>query len=215
MSNKGIVGRDCPECDGILRPRKSGFLACERCGRLVIPTSPNGPVVTGGRIIKAGEKVEPTAGDAPDFFEPMIGWRAWKVDANYREGESLPLLHSVTYGDYAWEPGQPVEAVCPSGHKGGPPCEGNCSCGLYAAKTYKHLMGMGYPSYDAATGKFCVVGEVSLWGKIVEGTQGWRAQVGYPRKLYVPFEAWRLAKPLHDAYGVPVKMQNFLKDRRG
>lgn len=110
-----------------------------------------------------------------------------------------------------------MQAMCPKdplrahGKDHGVPGEG-CTCGLYSAKTQKHLMGMGYRKYDAErTGQFRVMGEVSLWGKIVEGTQGWRAEFGYPRNLLVPFEAYALVAPLKDAYGVPVELANILK----
>ena len=70
---------------------------------------------------------------------------------------------------------------------------------------------MSYHAYDAEHGGlFHVVGSVKLWGKIVEGSQGWRAQKAYPERLWVPYEAWHLAPSLRDLYGVPVELKNFL-----
>jgi hypothetical protein len=83
-----------------------------------------------------------------------------------------------------------------------------CGCGLYAARTLQHLAGMPYHLYYED--EFVVLGEVALWGGVIPGTLGWRAQYGYPRRLLVPFEAWRLVKPLRDAYGVPVELSNTL-----
>jgi hypothetical protein len=57
---------------------------------------------------------------------------------------------------------------------------------------------------------FVVLGEVSMWGGVIEGTQGWRAQYAYPRRLLVPFEAWRQGAVLRTAYGVPVELANTL-----
>jgi hypothetical protein len=56
-----------------------------------------------------------------------------------------------------------------------------------------------------------IVGRVANWGKVVPGTQGWRAEYAYPEMLYVPFEVARyLARPVSDTYGVPVTLMNLL-----
>lgn len=130
----------------------------------------------------------------PDAIDPVIGWRAWRVTG--------PLL--VSMNDTPWTPGVALTAECRStAHT---PPDPRCSCGLYAAKSADHLRGMGYNRYDGDD--FVAVGEVMLWGGVIEGTQGWRAQFGYPRRLYVPFEAWRLVAGLREQYGVPVKLAN-------
>jgi len=51
---------------------------------------------------------------------------------------------------------------------------------------------------------------VANWGKVVEGSQGWRSEYTYPLKLWLPFEAWYLAEALGNAYGVPVALKNTL-----
>jgi len=50
-----------------------------------------------------------------------------------------------------------------------------------------------------------VVGEVSLWGKIIHHERGWRASCAYPRHLYVFAEDAMLAETLRERYGVPVE----------
>lgn len=196
------VGHRCPDCVySVMELRKSGMYGCRECGLV--------------RVIKdqtLEQLAPPETDEVPDMIEPCVGWRVWGVHVNLRNGE-LPILHSATAA-HVWEPGIPTAAVCGRGNKHGPPCNGH-GCGLYAAKTYKHLMGMSYPSYNADSGEWNILGEVNLWGKVVEGTQGWRAQYGYPKKLYVPFEANYLARPLHEAYGVPVALKNFLRDNYG
>jgi hypothetical protein len=235
-----------PTCDGFMYPRQSSpFYACNTCGAIAGVTAPayvppkpkpkpkvvdDSPtlVVDLSDLVPASELV---AGDSPDdddelsglvvpdFTEVMIGWRAWGVPASWTPGE-VPLLHSVTHGDYVWTPREVVEAHCPkakfgkgSGHGDPPTVPGeNCTCGFYSAKTRDHLQSMSYHKYDAErSGMFHVMGEVALWGKVVEGTQGWRAQFGYPRKLYVPFEAHKLVAPLKDAYGCEVVLNNILR----
>jgi hypothetical protein len=59
-----------------------------------------------------------------------------------------------------------------------------------------------------------VIGIVSLWGKVLEHEQGWRASHAYPRHLWLPIlgpagdripEWERIAVDLGD-YGVPVEI---------
>jgi hypothetical protein len=66
------------------------------------------------------------------------------------------------------------------------------------------------PYHVYSEDNFVVVGEVAMWGGVIPGTQGWRAQYGYPRQLLVPFEAWRLAAGLRADYGVPITLTNTL-----
>jgi hypothetical protein len=55
----------------------------------------------------------------------------------------------------------------------------NCTCGIYAAKTFHHLCSAGYDRYG-------VHGEVNLWGKVIEHERGWRAELAYPKNLFLP-----------------------------
>ena len=148
----------------------------------------------------------------PDYAEEVIGWRAWGVDVaavNPQSGKQ-PLMHSVTYRALFWPPREQVEATCTKSHE--VPHE-SCKCGLYSAKTREHLEEMRYQTYNAdLNGKFKVMGMVSNWGKVIEGRQGWRCTYSYPRKLFVPYEAWPLAERLADTYGVPVELDNLLRN---
>jgi hypothetical protein len=143
-------------------------------------------------------------------MEARTGWRAWGVPKTLEDGE-LPLLRSVTFSTYYWTPREPMRAVCNSGHAHKPPSL-DCGCGLYSAKDRKHLLGMSYHNYDPDEGHFTVIGRVALWGNVVEGTQGWIAEYGYPQELFLPYEAWHLFKPLEEAYGVPVRLDNILRN---
>ena len=57
----------------------------------------------------------------------------------------------------------------------------NCTCGIYAAKTLHHF-GAGYEQYG-------IHGEVYLWGTVVEHERGWRAQLAYPKNLFLSPDA--------------------------
>jgi len=72
--------------------------------------------------------------------------------------------------------------------------EAGCSCGIYAAKS----QGPHYLTYASETD---VWGEVYLWGKIQEYTDGYRAEFAYPKALSTSRE--RLASRIADRYGVP------------
>jgi len=148
----------------------------------------------------------------PDIAGTVEGWRAWGVPANRPSFGTLPKLYSVSHNRYFWKPKEFARATCRRCNE--TPGE-NCTCGFYSAKTLDHLMGMSYHQYDAeAGGYFHVVGQVANWGKVVEGSQGWRAEKSYPVHLYVPYEAWPLAKPLSENYGVPVSLKNILIPHR-
>ena len=97
--------------------------------------------------------------------------------------------------------------------------QASCHCGLYASTSVKtaarFVQGRG--SLHEAIG--AVIGQVSLWGSVVECEWGWRASHAYPARLYVPLgkqgrfsilfghgaDAERLAQALR-AYGVPVEL---------
>ena len=150
---------------------------------------------------------------APDFIEPIIGWRYWRLECERTR------LASLTGRAEMWPVGRALEAVCRhakreagdvryqfvGGYKRsrhGAPEEG-CTCGIYAAQDLrtlraKMLFGLGL-----------MVGEVSMWGKIITGTRGFRAQFAYPRRLYVVQRTadWDQSSTINalGVYGVPVE----------
>jgi hypothetical protein len=154
---------------------------------------------------------------APDLTQAVEGWRAWKVKPELPPFGLPPKLHSVTYSDCFWEPRKLARASCLFDEEHNAPDTipvEECTCGFYAAKDLDHLLGeMGYARYDIEDGWIRVVGQLALWGKVIEGSQGWRAEYGYPVRIFVPFEAAHLGVPLRKAYGVPVTLKNWLQPR--
>ena len=133
---------------------------------------------------------------APDFYSPPLrAWRTWfVVPADLTSGELR--LKSFVYRDL-WEPGKPFEAECrvgfpyqiPEPHNHAVPDEDH-TCGIYALRD-RHVVSQKY--YHNAGQKagrhmeiWRVIGEVALWGTIVPGDKGYRAQYAYPTKLEVP-----------------------------
>lgn len=218
----------CPECQSTNASHSyavPGLMTCPHCGKVSPATEPV-PVATadtpeasapeGGEQLASG--LDPAV-QVPDAVGVCYGWRSWKV---MHQGLT-PLLHAVTKSAHHWTPGAPMVATCEL-HGDDPDHEvpeETCGCGLYSAKSLEHLYTMSYHEYgggpDRPTGGardtgFTVVGRVSLWGKVIEGTQGWRAEAGYPDTLYLPYEAWRLREPLQRFYRVPVYLKNILAD---
>jgi hypothetical protein len=154
---------------------------------------------------------------APDYIDPIIGWRVWLVVGTDR---SL-RLRSIAFNS-AWIPRAALRAQCEGTRaatsfyqrcKSHEPLSLDCECGIHATKeigaaagylgTYKDLVG--------PIAKHRVIGRVALWGSVVEGDSGWRASRAYPVHLYVP--PWRPDRTPADAggvaralgsYGVPV-----------
>jgi hypothetical protein len=137
----------------------------------------------------------------PDAIEPAVGYRVWEV-------KSDGLLYSVSHVTL-WQPGMPFEAFCPKQHD---VPDVQCSCGCYAAATFNRLFDMGYTRssgiFSVSGDRVTIAGQVSLWGDIIPGQYGWRAQFAYPKKLLVPYSRWKVAKKVAAIYDVPFSLYN-------
>jgi hypothetical protein len=117
----------------------------------------------------------------PDYISPIIGWRVWQWDA-----AGLKSLNGER-----WPSGKPLAAGCKAAsystivgrakaaHDANDAPQSTCTCGVYAAKSLDHLRKIGLD-------RFGVLGEVNLWGTVVEHELGWRAQFAYPKSLVLP-----------------------------
>jgi hypothetical protein len=136
----------------------------------------------------------------PDAIEPAVGYRVWQVEDN----QLYSLVHKTL-----WQPRMVFEAYCAREHD---VPDKQCACGVYAALTFNRLYDMGYTKQDGIfsgnPGDNIIAGRVKLWGDLIPGRVGWRAQFAYPEKLLVPYSLARMAKPLSKAYGVPFKLFN-------
>ena len=145
---------------------------------------------------------------APDYAEPVSAWRLWEVEPL----EEVPRLRSL-YRFSFWPVGAPLEARCeaqrlrlPRRPRHSAPSE-TCSCGIYGAPfeliRKKLAIDGGLPP-----GCLFVMGTVSLWGEVLGCERGWRAELAYPSRLFVPLGfpgAAEQAVGLGD-YGVPVEL---------
>jgi hypothetical protein len=148
--------------------------------------------------------------EAPDYAEPLEGWRVWRVverNGRFRLGSVIKPT--------VWPAGRPLAAEClhsrgwwPWRRQSHDAPEEKCACGIYATT----LARIGDYARDLLPHDAVarVVGRVSLWGTVVECERGYRASRGYPLELWVPQDDGRgglrqdeLVELLAD-YGVPV-----------
>ena len=132
----------------------------------------------------------------PDIAGALVGWRCWGI-AKTPSGVQL-----ASHGHTIWPVDNPLQAECATGKTHTPPGKG-CTCGVYALNQED-----GFPYYTYQGSGYAVFGQVYLWGEIVRGTKGYRAQYAYPKALHLAHRDWPYAQPLRDAYQVPVRLHN-------
>lgn len=152
---------------------------------------------------------------APDLASSIDTWRAWRV-VDTPHGYRLASVYKSTL----WPPGKPLVADCfgsrssfnrlfRRGVHEAPATR--CECGIYGAGLHivDECLGALSGNYDVGR----VIGEVSLWGAVIECERGYRASAAYPRRIYVPLDGAR--DDLEDlvlglgSYGVPVELLPF------
>ena len=105
-------------------------------------------------------------------IEPVIGWRTWSIGWN---GDGVHLTSPMQ--EYDWQPMQPNRARCRS-HFGRQLPNLGCGCGFYAVSHLQRL-----PVAVASGFSIGAVGSVSMWGRVVEHTAGYRGQLAYPDRI--------------------------------
>jgi hypothetical protein len=132
----------------------------------------------------------------PDSIEPLVGRRCWGL-AETADGIFICSGHSATI----WPGDQPVEAACTRAHTS--PGK-SCSCGIYALAETEP-----WPYYSFEGPGYAVWGEVLLWGVVIKGDKGYRAQFAYPKTLYLAHKDYDFVAPLRESYrDVPVQLRN-------
>lgn len=126
----------------------------------------------------------------PDMVECIVGWRAWMLS-------KTGLLESLGQNS-VWPAKQMISAVCEASGRHPAPNWG-CTCGIWAFKDVDKLVAAIGGSYAGTK----VIGPVSLWGKVIETENGWRAEFAYPKEL------WLLDGSLEELgliYDVPIRV---------
>ena len=111
----------------------------------------------------------------PDYISPVVGYRVWQWD-----NAGIRSLNGER-----WHPGKPLAAGCRIVSRHAEVVRGihdtpqaDCSCGVYATKSFDHLHSTGYDLRG-------ICGAVWLWGTVVEHKFGWRAQFAYPKSFCI------------------------------
>jgi hypothetical protein len=123
---------------------------------------------------------------APDFVEPLVAWRVWRVVERHGELSLASVVKRTV-----WPAGKPLVAECLKARpfldwvRRGEPHEApieRCECGIYAASLDRaeEYLNDSIPEALAR-----VLGRVALWGSVVECERGFRASHAYPLALYV------------------------------
>lgn len=150
----------------------------------------------------------------------MLGWRLWLVvaDGGYFWLESL--LYQTR-----WSPRRPLDARCIPHRRcylcnpreavpTHPAPDTNCECGIYAAANPATLAPYLDSAYLGRASVERVLGQVRLWGTVIECERGWRGQHAYPDSLFVPLRpssdashqfADEISAGLRD-YGIPISL---------
>ncbi|HXF72044.1 MAG TPA: hypothetical protein VNO79_05470 [Actinomycetota bacterium] len=114
--------------------------------------------------------------------EPILGWRTWRL---VRTAAGLRIAPATPRAP--WEPGSAQRATCTGAHTRlylvfNPELapthrspEPGCTCGFHAFKD---------PARLGRTGRGVgVVGQVAMWGRVIEHARGYRAEFVYPARL--------------------------------
>ena len=133
-----------------------------------------------------------------DQGDPVIGWRYWQLWPRR-------LLRSVTQREFEWPPGRVLRALCVEvGH---PAPAVRCNCGLYANPDLDALREHGLCLAPEAI----VLGQVALWGKVVDDEPSYRAEFAAPARLSLVVDSLVDEGPIEtlleglSAYRVPVQ----------
>lgn len=148
---------------------------------------------------------------APDYAEPIIGWRMWYAIPVGKTTFLESVIHRTK-----WPRHYPLVASCRClrvpiwpfnrRERHDAPAPG-CRCGIHAAPL--PVVRAYLPEQLGFTDLVPVVGRVSLWGIVHEHEHGWRASLAYPERLYVPASdlgparATQVMSGLAE-YGIPV-----------
>lgn len=135
----------------------------------------------------------------PDMVEVITGWRGWTLSSCGR----LEALGK----DTVWPARRALEAECnrasslgrfipTGGHHFAPGWD--CSCGIWAFKDLDRLVAALGSQYGGVR----VIGTVSLWGRVIETVNGYRAQYAYPAELWLLDDS---LEELGRIYDVPVR----------
>jgi len=132
--------------------------------------------------------------------EVITGWRAWQIVDFERRGNASETRIQALGTHIVWEPYQPGVAVCTTSGAHEAPWP-DCRCGFWAFKDREYVERTLFDSYGGEKGK--VIGQVALWGRVLECTLGYRGEYAYPQTFQFIEVDNKVAVGISELYGVP------------
>lgn len=113
--------------------------------------------------------------EIPDSIEPILAYRVWPVQPDN------PLTLTSIATETQWPDEGPLKAQClihrvsfyMAEQKHTAPAKA-CTCGIWALKDYHDVYSVTFNGYPK------VFGMVFLWGRVIEGDVGYRAEFAKP-----------------------------------
>lgn len=112
--------------------------------------------------------------------EPIIGWKQWGIYYNTTSTDALRLTPLIATKSLAWEPGRIYSAHDSAYNSLWEPnvwWPHGLNPGIYAVKNYS--------CSNVYKRDLKVVGQVALWGDVIEHEHGYRGEFAYPQHLWV------------------------------
>jgi hypothetical protein len=158
----------------------------------------------------AAAAMDETSGIETTYTEPIVAWRLWRVRRlDTLAGERPPRLAAAGRLGIPkfWEPRAATTAVCSSYRTSHEAPWPSCRCGIYGLRT-RELAEQALGKYARGGAPNWALGRVSLWGRIVECEQGWRAEYAYPYDLVLFTNDAALGDELRKLYAVDVTVRS-------
>lgn len=143
--------------------------------------------------------------------EVITGWRAWRIVDFQRRGNISEKRLQALGTSPVWEPYQANVAICNTDGSHEAPWP-TCHCGFWAFKEREHVERSLFETYGGEKGK--AIGQIALWGRVLECTHGYRGEYAYPQTLQFVEVEKGTADEVAGLYGVPhsiVKRSEHLK----
>jgi len=140
--------------------------------------------------------------------EPLVTWRGWNIINYYTRAKTVEKRLSAVGMHGVWPPMEEMVAICSNNENHEAPWQ-TCGCGTWSFRNRNNLI-QALGSYQSL--HHLVIGEVYIWGRILECDNGYRAQKAYPKSLQF-CENHTLnedeIKLMAKLYGVPWKRYEF------
>jgi hypothetical protein len=163
----------------------------------------------------------------PDVYgETRKAWRAWKIGIEPVGPKTDITLRSINQKNggkdelaFRWIPKEIMRGIHNDGLASNKsrvdehsdddtPYEG-CACGIHAMDSPLFLAKTGYVSMIGPDRQTFLWGELEMWGKVIEGETGIKAQFAYPKRFYM---RWDLALSMENENGITTLDFELLKD---